>query len=107
MNKKVLRLIFILTTISLVAALVTQLLWVKVTWEHEEDQFGKRVEVALKTVVNHLMTSELPITVESSNSNLDFLLEHMDLFEVVQPDILDSLITVEFSSIWNKCTTRN
>ena len=102
MNKKVLRLIFILTTISLVAALVTQLLWVKVTWEHEEDQFGKRVEVALKTVVNHLMTSELPITVESSNSNLDFLLEHMDLFEVVQPDILDSLITVEFSSIWNK-----
>ncbi len=82
--------------------MLTQLLWVKVTWEHEEDQFNKRVEVALKTVVNHLMTSGQPIIADSSGSNPDFLLEHKDLFEVVQPDIMDSLISVEFSSIWNK-----
>ena len=102
MNKKVLRLVFILITISLIAALLTQLLWVKVTWEHEEDQFNKRVEVALRTVVNHLMTSGQPIIADSSGYNPGFLLEHTDLFEVVRPDILDSLISVEFSSIWNK-----
>jgi len=100
MNKKVLRLIFILITISLIAALITQLFWVKVTWEHEKDQFNKRVEVALKTVVNHLMTSDRLFYVDSTGATNRFYDEHRDLFEVVQPYVLDSLITVEFSSIW-------
>ncbi len=102
MNKRVLRLIFILTTISLVAALVTQLLWVKVTWEHEEDQFNKRVEVTLKSVVNQLMTADHPFVIDSLSPDFMFINNHRDLFEVVQPDILDSLISVEFSSIWTK-----
>jgi two-component system phosphate regulon sensor histidine kinase PhoR len=102
MNKKVLRLIFVLITISLIAALITQLFWVKVTWEHENDQFNNRVEVALKTVVNHLMTSDRTFSVDSAGSEYQFIQEHKDLFAVVQPEVLDSLITTEFSSIWKK-----
>ena len=99
MNKKVLRLIFILITISLVAALITQLLWVRGTWEHENDQFDSRVDVALKTVVNHLMTSR-KVPVDSTSVDFDLVSKHRELFEFIQPHVLDSLINEEFSSLW-------
>lgn len=99
MNKKVLRLIFIFITISLIAALITQLLWVRGTWEHEKDQFDSRVDVALKTVVNHLMTSR-KVPVDSTSADFDLVSKHRELFEFVQPHVLDSLINEEFSSLW-------
>ncbi|MCD4663659.1 MAG: hypothetical protein K8R68_00210, partial [Bacteroidales bacterium] len=58
MNRKVIRAIIVLTTISLVAALITQLFWVRDAWELQEEQFNHRVKIALKSVVNQLLTSD-------------------------------------------------
>lgn len=99
MNRKVLRIIIFLTTISLVAALITQLLWVRDAWSLKEDQFYSKVEIALKSVVNQLMTTPEYGPADPAELGQDLYLEHEELLSVVDPHILDSLMVVEFTAL--------
>lgn len=99
MNRKVINIIIGLTSISLIAALITQLFWVSDAWLLKEDQFSNSVKIALKSVVNQIMTSEEYYTVEMTDIDLDLYSEHMDLFSVVNPRILDSMLNAEFVSM--------
>lgn len=99
MNRKVITIIIILTSVSLVAALITQLFWVRDAWLLKEDHFNNSVKIALKSVVNQLMTSEEIYTTEMANVDTNLCMEHMNLFSVVNPGNLDSLLHEEFSSM--------
>ncbi len=53
----------------------------------------------LKVLLIKLMTSEEFYTVEMTDIDLDLYSEHMDLFSVVNPKILDSMLHAEFVSM--------
>ena len=95
MNRKVIRAIIVLTTISLVAALITQLFWVRDAWDLQEDQFNHRVKIALKSVVNQLLTSDEFSLDNPQTDNPELFTEHEELFNEINPLILDSLIQEE------------
>ncbi|MCD4730514.1 MAG: HAMP domain-containing histidine kinase [Bacteroidales bacterium] len=99
MNRKVITIIILLTSVSLVAALFTQLFWVRDTWILKEDQFNNSVKIVLKSAVNQLMTSEEVYTAEMANVDTNLYIEHIDLFSVVNPENLDSLLHEEFLSM--------
>ena len=99
MNRKVITIIIILTSVSLVAALITQLFWVRDAWLLKEDHFNNSVKIALKSVVNQLMTSEEVYTTGMANVDTNLCKEHINLFSVVNPGNLDSLLHEEFLSM--------
>lgn len=99
MSRRVLTIIITLTSISLMAALITQLFWVRDAWLLKRDYFDKSVKISLKSVVNQLMASEKTYTADMVEVDNDTYWEHVDLFSVVNPDILDSLINAEFSTM--------
>jgi len=83
----------LLTFISLVAASSTQLLWVRNAWQLKGDQFNSKVEIVLKSVVNQLMTSTDFGPAAAADFDPLFYSEHMDILQVVDPGVLDSLLT--------------
>ena len=99
MNRKIIRIIIFLTSVSLVAALITQLLWVRDAWQLKEDQFTSKIEIALKSVVNQLMTSMDYPPAEYRNYEREFYMDHQQILEVVNPEILDSLLVEELTAM--------
>ncbi|MBN2172890.1 MAG: HAMP domain-containing histidine kinase [Bacteroidales bacterium] len=99
MNKRVINIIIILTTVSLFAALVTQLFWVKDAWHLKVDQFNNRVLISLKGIVNQLMTSSEFQPANTADFPEDFYQKHEEILTVVNPRVLDSLIKNEFASV--------
>jgi two-component system phosphate regulon sensor histidine kinase PhoR len=97
MNKGKIRLIIILTSITLVGALITQLLWVNDAWQLKRDQFDGKVKIALKSVVNQILTSEELYPEDISGIDSVLFSEHQEILTVVDPHILDSLILEEFA----------
>ena len=96
MNRKIIRLIIIITSITLVGALITQLLWVRDAWQMKHDQFDNQVKIALKSVVNQILTSEEFYPEDISGIDPELYAEHEEILSVVDPIILDSLILEEF-----------
>ncbi len=99
MNRKVLTIIIALTSISLIAALVTQLLWVRDAGLLKEDQFNNSITVALKSVVNQIMTLNNRYSPETAGVDSVFYWNHVDLLSVIHPRVLDSLVREEIASL--------
>ncbi len=99
MKRKVILLIILLTSISLIAAMVTQLLWVRDVWELKEDQFNNSVKIALKSVVNQLLTSDEVYPVDETSFDPGFYNEHIEILSVINPLTLDSLIQEEMGGM--------
>jgi two-component system phosphate regulon sensor histidine kinase PhoR len=95
MKRKVILLIIVLTSVSLIAAMVTQLLWVRDVWELKGEQFNNSVKIALKSVVNQLLTSENIYPVDEASFDPGFYNEHIEILSVINPITLDSLIQEE------------
>jgi two-component system phosphate regulon sensor histidine kinase PhoR len=98
MNRRVLTIIIVLTSISLIAALVTQLLWVRDAGLLKEDQFNNSIKVALRTVINEINEMNTSYSPEMLDIDSITYWEHVDLLSVLHPKILDSLIRKEFNS---------
>lgn len=99
MNRKVIRIIIFLTSISLVAAIITQLLWVRDAWQLKEDQFTSKIEIALKSVVNQLMTTDQYGPTDINSFEDEFYLDHQLILQEVNPFILDSLLYEELRAM--------
>lgn len=99
MNRKIIRIIILLTSVSLFAALITQLLWVRDAWQLKEDQFNSKIEIALKSVVNQLMTSSEFPPADVRDFEEQFFIEHQEILQVVNPRILDSLLRDELKAM--------
>jgi len=99
MDKKVITIIILLTTVSLIGALITQLFWVKDAWLLKEDQFNNSINLSMKRIVNELMTYEGK-TEDNFQFVSDNIAEHdLQFFSYINPKILDSLIKKEFDGI--------
>ncbi len=99
MSRRIFRIIILLTFVSLIAALITQLFWVRDAMQLKEDQFTSKVEIVMQSVVNQLMVSE---DFPPANSNIypaKFYMEHEELLNVVNPNVLDSLLQMELNSM--------
>jgi two-component system phosphate regulon sensor histidine kinase PhoR len=97
MKRKVIHLIIILTSVSLIAAMTTQLLWVRDVWQLKEDQFNNSVKIALKSVVNQLLTSEDIAPANEELFDPVFYNEHFEILSVINPLMVDSLVQAELS----------
>lgn len=99
MSRRILFTIIILTSVSLIAALITQLLWVQDAWNLKKDQFTNKVEIAMKSVVNQLLTSDYDSPANPSDYDTAFYREHQQFLLSVNPKLLDSLLGAEISSM--------
>jgi len=99
MDKKVITVIIFLTSISLVAALTTQLFWVRDAWSLKGDQFNNSVNLSLKTIVTELMNSNVNEVDMANIAEPAIYKENEQLFSMVNPDVLDSLIKIEFDGM--------
>lgn len=99
MNKRVIRIIIFLSTISLVAAIITQLFWVRDALRLKEDQFNSKVEIVMQSVVNRLMSAESLYPANQSDYDFAFFLEHEQILNVINSFMLDSLIRYEFEAM--------
>ena len=99
MQRKAIARIIILTSISLIAAMATQLFWVQNVWELKENQFNSSVKLAIKSVVNQLLASENYFPQDSGTFDPVFYNEHIEILSVVNPNTLDSLLQEELSCL--------
>lgn len=99
MSSKIFRIIILLTFISLLAALITQLLWVKDAIQLKGDQFTSKVEIVMQSVVNQLMVSDDYPPAPSQDYSSDFYFDHEELLNVVNPNILDSILQGELTAM--------
>jgi two-component system phosphate regulon sensor histidine kinase PhoR len=99
MSRRIFRIIILLSFVSLLAALITQLLWVRDALQLKEDQFTSKVEIAMQSLVNHLMVSADFPPAEAGDYPAKFYREHEELLNVVNPDVLDSLLQMELNAM--------
>ncbi|MFU8844152.1 MAG: sensor histidine kinase [Bacteroidales bacterium] len=99
MKRKVIRLIVIFSSISLLAALITQLLWVQDALRLKEDLFASKVELAMNNVVNQVLTNDNFRRGIALDDTVGFISPYSRIFEVLDPFVLDSLLQSEFKSL--------
>ena len=99
MSRRVLTVIIVLTSVSLIAALVTQLLWVRDAGLLKADQFDNSIRMVLKSVVNQMMSIDERFAPEEAGIDSTFYWQHVELLSVVQPRLLDSLLHAEIKSL--------
>ena len=56
MNRKTIRTIILLATLSLIGIVATQIFWVRNAYNLQEKQFNDRVHIALTNVTHELLT---------------------------------------------------
>jgi len=96
MNRKVLIIIIALTSVSLIAAIVTQLLWVRDAGLLKKDQYYNSVKVSLRSVINEINESRQTYSAEMLGIDSIVYWEHVSLLSILHPKVLDSLIKKEF-----------
>ena len=95
MKKKAIVFVIVLTSISLVGIVFTQLFWVKKSMDLKSEQFDNRVLVAMKSVLNQLLDNKNDTTFQQHLLNLSCRKPKMDVTDIIQPAMLDSLLLEE------------
>jgi two-component system phosphate regulon sensor histidine kinase PhoR len=97
MNRKTIRIIILLATVSLVGIIATQFFWVKNAYNLEEKQFNERVSLALSNVTHKLLSinkdeAEIFNPVKQISSNYFIT----TINDTVHPYLLETLLKNEF-----------
>ena len=98
MNRKTIRIIIFLATLSLIGIVATQIFWVREAYNLQEKQFNERVRMALDNVTHELLSihkdeSELFNPVKQVSSNYYVTL----INDTVNPYLLENLLKNEFT----------
>lgn len=88
--------IIILTSISLIGIIITQLFWAKNAFILKEEQFHHRVSIALKSIVSQLAECKSDTTIVRSSCQQACAHGAPKVEVVINPLVLDSLIKDEF-----------
>jgi two-component system, OmpR family, phosphate regulon sensor histidine kinase PhoR len=99
MKRKVIRLIVIFSSISLLAALITQLLWVKDALHLKDDLFAGKVELAMNNVVNQILSGDNLRGDTALDDTGGFFSPYRRILKILNPFVLDSLLQSEFKSM--------
>ena len=97
MNRKTIRTIILLATLSLIGIVATQIFWVRNAYNLQEKQFNDRVHIALTNVTHELLTinkdkSTLINPVKQIASNYYTVM----INDTVNPYLLETLLKNEF-----------
>lgn len=99
MKRRNIHLIIIFSSLSLIAALIAQLLWVNDALQLKEDQHASKVELAMNKVVNQILTFEnFRQGVKLDDTSVSASAES-SILSVVKPSVLDSLLRIELESL--------
>jgi len=96
MKKKAIILILVLSSVSLLGIVLTQLYWVSNSMELKEDQFDNSVRIALKSVTNQLLDNKNDSLFQQYLYELSCRKNKLDVTDVIPPFLLDSLLSREF-----------
>lgn len=93
MKKKLINLIILVTTVSLLGIVFTQLYWVEKAVDLKEEQFDASVNMALKSVVNQLLDRHNDSTLRRiAEAGPDCIIEKTDIQDLISKPVLDSLM---------------
>ena len=92
MKKKAIVFIVILTSISLLGIVLTQLYWVKKAIDLKEELFDNSVRIAIKSVSNLLMDNKNDSVFQQYLYDLSCRKPRLDVTDVIIPKMLDSLL---------------
>lgn len=95
MKKKALIVVIVFASISLVGIVFTQLFWVKKSMDLKSEQFDNRVRIALKSVLNQLLDHKNDTTFQKHLLKLSCRKPKMDVTDLIEPPMLDSLLREE------------
>ncbi len=95
MKKPLISLIITLSFFSLLGVVFTQVYWVRNAVLLKEDQFRQSVSIAMKTVFNQLLEHHNDSTLRNITSPDPCYQEKNSLSDIVNPQLLDSLIRAE------------
>ncbi len=96
MKQKLIKLIIIISTISLLGIVFTQLYWVRNAVVMKEEQFDESVVIALKSVVNQLMEFHNDSTMKQiQDFGPECVIEKTDIADIINSKMLDSLMQNE------------
>jgi len=91
-------LIVIITSISLAGIVAMQLFWVKNAWRMQEQQLDHRVSIAMKSVINQLVSEKGDTTKSDALCNPGCGYSN-DIIFLIEPQRLDSVIKEEFENL--------
>lgn len=100
MKKKAIVSIAILTFISLVGIIFTQLFWVKKSLNLKEEQFDNSVRIASKTVLNQLLSIKNDSSFQKRLYEISCRKPKLDVTDVVVPATLDTLLSTELGCMY-------
>ena len=97
MKRYTIRLIIILSSISLLGLVITQLFWIKNAVKLGEDQFNNRVSIALQGALDEYMQIHRGIPCGAAVGCLAAPAEADSLFINLDPSEMDSLLRIHFN----------
>ncbi|MCF6169392.1 MAG: HAMP domain-containing histidine kinase [Bacteroidales bacterium] len=102
MKRKAIVLLIVLTSVSLVGIVFTQLYWVKKSLDLKTEQFDNSVRIAMKSVLNQLMDIKNDSVFQQNLLLISCRKSKLDATDIIQPELLDSLLLLEM-----KCMALN
>lgn len=100
MKKRAIVFIAIVTFISLVGIIYTQLYWVEKSLTLKEEQFDNSVRIATKSVLNQLLSIKNDSTFQKRLYEISCRKPKLDVSDVVVPATLDSLLKIELGTMY-------
>jgi len=100
MKKRTIVLIAIITLISLVGIVFTQLYWVKKSLNLKEEQFDNSIRIAVKSVVNQLLVIKNDTAFQKELFDLSCIKPRLEISDVIKPALLDSLLSEELGCMY-------
>lgn len=99
MKRKVITIIVVLSSISLLGIVLTQLYWVRQSLGLAEDQFDNGVRIAMKSVINRLLDNKQDTLFQQQLFDLSCRKPRLEVTDYIIPNMLDSLMKEEISSL--------
>ena len=91
----------IITSLALAGIIITQVYWMNRAYELKYEQFSTQANVSLKAVANKIFDLQLDSAAKYNLTPCDSaLFKQVDITEIINPTILDSLIYKEFSCMY-------
>lgn len=89
----------IVTSISVIGIVFTQLFWVRKSVDLKVEQIDNSIRIALKSVLNQLLIQKNDTTFQRYLLDLSCRKDKLDVTDVIRPEVLDSLMALELGYI--------
>lgn len=98
--KKTSGILIIVSSLALAGIIFTQVYWVNNALDLREEQFNNQIGISTGRIANQLFAYQLDISSGNFQSPCDTALyNELPITEIINPQILDSLVSLEFSGM--------